>query len=206
MSELDLLSKLSRKIFHDLINPASAALNGLELFKLTMPDEKKYIMEDEAFQLIEKSVSKMLSQLKIYRTAYADISGDIFDNVIVDEFRKATDDFINHTKLNVNLNIENKQMSKWSAVILSNIYILSIQLFPQGAEIFISSIDEKVLLIEFESDTVKINSDLYGQLDDIQALSDNTQLKFYKLLLEHYRLKQNLLKINNKVSLELSLL
>ena len=206
MSELDLLSKLSRKIFHDLINPASAALNGLELFKLTMPDEKKYIMEDEAFQLIEKSVSKMLSQLKIYRTAYADISGDIFDNVIVDEFRKATDDFINHTKLNVNFNIENKQMSKWSAVILSNIYILSIQLFPQGAEIFISSIDEKVLLIEFESDTVKINSDLYGQLDDIQALSDNTQLKFYKLLLEHYRLKQNLLKINNKVSLELSLL
>jgi len=206
MSELDLLSKLSRKIFHDLINPASAALNGLELFKLTMPDEKKYIMEDEAFQLIEKSVSKMLSQLKIYRTAYADISGDIFDNVIVDEFKKATDDFINHTKLNVNFNIENKQMSKWSAVILSNIYILSIQLFPQGAEIFISSIDEKVLLIEFESDTVKINSDLYEQLDDIQALSDNTQLKFYKLLLEHYRLKQNLLKINNKVSLELSLL
>ena len=206
MSELDLLSKLSRKIFHDLINPASAALNGLELIKLTIPDEKKYIMEDEAFQLIEKSVSKMLSQLKIYRTAYADISGDIFDNVIVDEFKKATDDFINHTKLNVNFNIENKQMSKWSAVILSNIYILSIQLFPQGAEIFISSIDEKVLLIEFESDTVKINSDLYGQLDDIQALSDNTQLKFYKLLLEHYRLKQNLLKINNKVSLELSLL
>jgi hypothetical protein len=205
MSELDLLSKLSRKIFHDLINPASAALNGLELFKLTMPDEKKYIMEDEAFQLIEKSVSKMLSQLKIYRTAYADISGDIFDNVIVDEFRKATDDFINHTKLNVNFNIENKQMSKWSAVILSNIYILSIQLFPQGAEIFISSIDEKVLSIEFESDTVKINSDLYGQLDDIQAFSDNTQLKFYKLLLEQYRLKQSLLKINNKVSLELSL-
>jgi len=206
MSELDLLSKLSRKIFHDLINPASAALNGLELFKLTMPDEKKYIMEDEAFQLIEKSVSKMLSQLKIYRTAYADISGDIFDNVIVDEFKKATDDFINHTKLNVNFNIENKQMSKWSAVILSNIYILSIQLFPQGAEIFISSIDEKVLLIEFESDTVKINSDLYGQLDDTQSLSDNTELKFYKLLLEQYRLKQNLLKINNKVSLELSLL
>lgn len=205
MSELDLLSKLSRKIFHDLINPASAALNGLELLKLTMPDEKKYIMEDEAFQLIEKSVSKMLSQLKIYRTAYADISGDIFDNVIVDEFRKATDDFINHTKLNVNFNIENKQMSKWSAVILSNIYILSIQLFPQGAEIFISSIDEKVLLIEFESDTVKINSDLYGQLDDIQAFSDNTQLEFYKLLLEQYRLKQSLLKINNKVSLELSL-
>jgi hypothetical protein len=170
-----------------------------------MPDEKKYIMEDEAFQLIEKSVSKMLSQLKIYRTAYADISGDIFDNVIVDEFRKATDDFINHTKLNVNFNIENKQMSKWSAVILSNIYILSIQLFPQGAEIFISSIDEKVLLIEFESDTVKINSDLYGQLDDIQAFSDNTQLEFYKLLLEQYRLKQSLLKINNKVSLELSL-
>jgi hypothetical protein len=205
MSELDLLSKLSRKIFHDLINPASAALNGLELFKLTMPDVKKYIMEDEAFQLIEKSVSKMLSQLKIYRTAYADISGDMFDNVIVDEFRKATDDFINHTKLNVNFNIENKQMSKWSAVMLSNIYILSIQLFPQGAEIFITSIDEKVLLIEFESDTVKINSDLYGQLDDIQAYSDNTQLEFYKLLLEQYRLKQNLSKINNKVSLELTL-
>ena len=205
MSELDLLSKLSRKIFHDLINPASAALNGLELFKLTMPDEKKYIMEDEAFQLIEKSVSKLLSQLKIYRTAYADISGDIFDNVMVDEFRKATEDFINHTKLNVIFSMENKQISKWSAVILSNIYILSIQLFPQGAEIFVKSINEKVLLIEFELDIVKFNSDLYGQLDDIEAFSDNIQLEFYKLLLEQYRLKQNLSKINNKVSLELTL-
>ena len=205
MSELDLLSRLSRKIFHDLINPASAALNGLELFKLTMPDEKKYIMEDEAFQLIEKSVSKMLSQLKIYRIAYADISGDIFADVIVDEYRKSTDDFINHTKLNVNFNIENKQISKWSAVILSNIFILSIQLFPQGAEIFIKSIDEKVLLIEFESHTMKFNSDLYEQLDNIEAYSDNIQLEFYKLLLEQYRIKQNLSKINNKVSLELTL-
>lgn len=205
MSELDLLSKLSRKIFHDLINPASAALNGLELFKLIISDEKKSLLDDEAFLLIEKSASKTLSQLKIYRIAYADITSQIYDPIKIEEFRKSTDDFISHTKLHVNFNIENEQISKWSAVILSNIYILSVQLFPQGAGIHIKRIDEKQLLIELESNSETLNFDLYEQLDDMSSRSDNAQVIFYELLLKNYRIEQNLSKINNKIYLELTL-
>lgn len=205
MSELDLLSKLSRKIFHDLINPASAALNGLELFKLIISDEKKSLLDDEAFLLIEKSASKTLSQLKIYRIAYADITSEIYDSIKIEEFRKSTDDFISHTKLHVNFNIENEQISKWSAVILSNIYILSVQLFPQGAGIHIKRIDEKQLLIELESNSETLNFDLYEQLDDMSSRSDNAQVIFYELLLKNYRIEQNLSKINNKIYLELNL-
>ena len=205
MSELDLLSKLSRKIFHDLINPASAALNGLELFKLIISDEKKSLLDDEAFLLIEKSASKTLSQLKIYRIAYADITSEIYDSIKIEEFRKSTDDFISHTKLHVNFNIENEQISKWSAVILSNIYILSVQLFPQGAGIHIKRIDEKQLLIELESNSETLNFNLYEQLDDISSRSDNAQVIFYELLLKNYRIEQNLSKINNKIYLELTL-
>jgi hypothetical protein len=205
MSELDLLSKLSRKIFHDLINPASAALNGLELFKLIISDEKKSLLDDEAFLLIEKSASKTLSQLKIYRIAYADITSEIYDSIKIEEFRKSTDDFISHTKLHVNYNIENEQISKWSAVILSNIYILSVQLFPQGAGIHIKRIDEKQLLIELESNSETLNFDLYEQLDEMSSRSDNAQVIFYELLLKNYRIEQNLSKINNKIYLELTL-
>ena len=205
MSELDLLSKLSRKIFHDLINPASAALNGLELFKLIISDEKKSLLDDEAFLLIEKSASKTLSQLKIYRIAYADITSEIYDSIKIEEFRKSTDDFISHTKLHVNFNIENEKISKWSAVILSNIYILSVQLFPQGAGIHIKRIDEKQLLIELESNSETLNFDLYEQLDDMSSRSDNAQVIFYELLLKNYRIEQNLSKINNKIYLELTL-
>jgi len=205
MSELDLLSKLSRKIFHDLINPASAALNGLELFKLIISDEKKSLLDDEAFLLIEKSASKTLSQLKIYRIAYADITSEIYDSIKIEEFRKSTDDFISHTKLHVNFNIENEQISKWSAVILSNIYILSVQLFPQGAGIHIKRIDEKQLLIELESNSETLNFDLYEQLDEMSSRSDNAQVIFYELLLKNYRIEQNLSKINNKIYLELTL-
>jgi len=205
MSELDLLSKLSRKIFHDLINPASAALNGLELFKLIISDEKKSLLDDEAFLLIEKSASKTLSQLKIYRIAYADITSEIYDSIKIEEFRKSTDDFISHTKLHVNFNIENEQISKWSAVILSNIYILSVQLFPQGAGIHIKRIDEKQLLIELESNSETLNFNLYEQLDDMSSRSDNAQVIFYELLLKNYRIEQNLSKINNKIYLELTL-
>jgi len=205
MSELDLLSKLSRKIFHDLINPASAALNGLEFFKLIISDEKKSLLDDEAFLLIEKSASKTLSQLKIYRIAYADITSEIYDSIKIEEFRKSTDDFISHTKLHVNFNIENEQISKWSAVILSNIYILSVQLFPQGAGIHIKRIDEKQLLIELESNSETLNFDLYEQLDDMSSRSDNAQVIFYELLLKNYRIEQNLSKINNKIYLELTL-
>ena len=205
MSELDLLSKLSRKIFHDLINPASAALNGLELFKLIISDEKKSLLDDEAFLLIEKSASKTLSQLKIYRIAYADITSEIYDSIKIEEFRKSTGDFISHTKLHVNFNIENEQISKWSAVILSNIYILSVQLFPQGAGIHIKRIDEKQLLIELESNSETLNFDLYEQLDDMSSRSNNAQVIFYELLLKNYRIEQNLSKINNKIYLELTL-
>jgi len=205
MSELDLLSKLSRKIFHDLINPASAALNGLELFKLIISDEKKSLLDDEAFLLIEKSASKTLSQLKIYRIAYADITSEIYASIKIEEFRKSTDDFISHTKLHVNFNLENEQISKWSAVILSNIYILSVQLFPQGAGIHIKRIDEKQLLIELESNSETLNFDLYEQLDDMSSRSNNAQVIFYELLLKNYRIEQNLSKINNKIYLELTL-
>jgi len=205
MSELDLLSKLSRKIFHDLINPASAALNGLELFKLIISDEKKSLLDDEAFLLIEKSASKTLSQLKIYRIAYADITSEIYASIKIEEFRKSTDDFISHTKLHVNFNLENEQISKWSAVILSNIYILSVQLFPQGAGIHIKRIDEKQLLIELESNSETLNFDLYEQLDNMSSRSDNPQVIFYQLLLKNYRIEQNLSKINNKIYLELTL-
>lgn len=205
MSELDLLSKLSRKIFHDLINPASAALNGLELFKLIISDEKKSLLDDEAFLLIEKSASKTLSQLKIYRIAYADITSEIFASIKIEEFRKSTDDFISHTKLHVDFNLENEQIGKWSAVILSNIYIFSVQLFPQGAEIYIKRIDEKQLLIELESNSETLNFDLYEQLDDMGSRSDNAQVIFYKLLLKHYRIEQNLSKNDNKIYLELTL-
>ena len=205
MSELDLLSKLSRKIFHDLINPASAALNGVELFKLIIPEEKKSLLDDEAFQLIEKSVSKTLSQLKIYRIAFADIASEIFASIKIEEFRKSTDDFISHTKLNVNFNIENEQIGKWSAVILSNIYILSVQLFPQGAGIYIKRIDEKELLIELESNSETLNFDLYEQLNDMGSRSDNVQVVFYKLLLKQYRIEQNITKIDNKIYLELTI-
>src|SRR6056300_310503 len=205
MSELDLLSKLSRKIFHDLINPASAALNGLELFKLIISDEKKSLLDDEAFLLIEKSASKTLSQLKIYRIAYADITSEIYDSIKIEEFRKSTDNFISHTKLNVNFNIENEQISKWSAIILSNIYILSVQLFPQGAGIHIKRIDEKQLLIELESNSETLNFDLYELLDGMSSRSDNAQVIFYELLLKNYRIEQNLSKINNKIYLELTL-
>jgi len=205
MSELDLLSKLSRKIFHDLINPASAALNGLELFKLIISDEKKSLLDDEAFLLIEKSASKTLSQLKIYRIAYADITSEIYASIKIEEFRKSTDDFISHTKLHVNFNLENEQISKWSAVILSNIYILSVQLFPQGAGIHIKRIGEKQLLIELESNSETLNFDLYEQLDNMSSRSDNPQVIFYQLLLKNYRIEQNLSKINNKIYLELTL-
>lgn len=205
MSELDLLSKLSRKIFHDLINPASAALNGVELFKLIIPEEKKSLLDDEAFQLIEKSASKTQSQLKIYRIAYADITSEIFASIKIEEFRKSTDDFISHTKLNVNFNIENEQIGKWSAVILSNIYILSVQLFPQGAGIYIKRIDEKELLIELESNSETLNFDLYEQLNDMGSRSDNVQVVFYKLLLKQYRIEQNISKIDNKIYLELTI-
>jgi len=162
-------------------------------------------LDDEAFLLIEKSASKTLSQLKIYRIAYADITSEIYASIKIEEFRKSTDDFISHTKLHVNFNLENEQISKWSAVILSNIYILSVQLFPQGAGIHIKRIGEKQLLIELESNSETLNFDLYEQLDNMSSRSDNPQVIFYQLLLKNYRIEQNLSKINNKIYLELTL-
>ena len=56
MSNLDLFSLLSRKIFHDLINPASAALNGMELLKYNLANTDAQALEDETFQLLDMSI------------------------------------------------------------------------------------------------------------------------------------------------------
>ena len=76
MSELKLFTSMSRKIFHDLINPASAAMNGLELLNSTLKEEHHEIIDTDILDLIQASIEKITSQIKFYRYIYSGINND----------------------------------------------------------------------------------------------------------------------------------
>jgi histidine phosphotransferase ChpT len=62
----DLAAQLAARICHDLINPASAVVSGLDLLE----DPSAQDMRDDAMRLIEASARKLVAQLAFARVAF----------------------------------------------------------------------------------------------------------------------------------------
>ena len=69
MDELRLAALLSSRLCHDVIGPASAVVNGLELV------ESEGGLDAEAMAMIESSAQQISSRLQFYRAAYGVAAG-----------------------------------------------------------------------------------------------------------------------------------
>ena len=128
MSNLNLFSELSRKIFHDLINPASAALNGIELLKYSLNDKEKHILNDETFQLLEKSIGKITAQIKFFRFCYSDPTIHQYEDTPINNLDSIIDDYINFTKHKIIHRNDLKNFNNKHALILCNTILIFLNL------------------------------------------------------------------------------
>ena len=164
MSNLDLFSLLSRKIFHDLINPASAALNGMELLKYNLANTDAQVLEDETFQLLDMSIKKITAQITFFRFCYSDPTSAKNENVSINFINNIINDYISFTRLKIKYINDLEQLNKKHAILLANTIMVLQSLFPQGADINYELIDTNTFTIRVSNPTGKINAEILGDL------------------------------------------
>ena len=195
MSELKLFTSMSRKIFHDLINPASAALNGLELLNSTIKEEHRGgILDTDILELIQTSIEKITSQIKFYRYIYSGITNDHESEIPKSQIDKLIHDYTRFTKLEVSLDISLNTMSYEHSQIFSNFILLFTQLFPAGAQINMQ-LDDKKIQITANPIAGKINNETFEDLST-RKIEDikNIQAEYLRRLLSS-------MNINYKINL-----
>lgn len=194
MSELKLFTSMSRKIFHDLINPASAALNGLELLNSSIKEEHREILDTDILDLIQTSIEKITSQIKFYRYIYSGITNDNESEIPKSQIDKLIYDYTRFTKLEVSLDIGLNIISYEHSQIFSNFILLFTQLFPAGAQINMQ-LDDKKIQITAKPIAGKINNDTFEDLStrNIEDIK-NIQAEYFRRLLSS-------MNINYKINL-----
>ena len=190
MSNLDLFSLLSRKIFHDLINPASAALNGMELLKYNLANTEAKVLEDETFQLLDMSIKKITAQITFFRFCYSDPTSAKNENVSINFINNIINDYISFTRLKITNINDLEQLNKKHAILLANTILVLQSLYPQGAEINYELIDANTYKIRTNNATGKINAEILGDLhirgsDKIK----NIQVRYLNELTSIYGIK-----------------
>ena len=190
MSNLDLFTLLSRKIFHDLINPASAALNGMELLKYNLANTDAQVLEDETFQLLDMSIKKITAQITFFRFCYSDPTTAKNENVSINFINNIINDYISFTRLKITYSNDLEQLNKKHAILLTNTIMVLQSLCPQGANINYELIDANTFIIRVNNPTGKINAET---LEDLHIRrSDkikNIQVRYLNELTSIYRIK-----------------
>lgn len=190
MSNLDLFSLLSRKIFHDLINPASAALNGIELLKYNLANTDAQVLEDETFQLLDMSIKKITAQITFFRFCYSDPTSAKNENVSINFIKNIINDYISFTRLKIKYINDLERLNKMHAILLANTIMVLQSLFPQGADINYELIDANTVTIRVSNPTGKINAEILGDLQSRgQDKIKNIQVRYLNELTGIYGIK-----------------
>ena len=190
MSNLDLFSLLSRKIFHDLINPASAALNGIELLKYNLANTDAQVLEDETFQLLDMSIKKITAQITFFRFCYSDPTSAKNENVSINFIKNIINNYISFTRLKIKYINDLEQLNKMHAILLANTIMVLQSLFPQGADINYELIDANTVTIRVSNPTGKINAEILGDLQSRgQDKIKNIQVRYLNELTGIYGIK-----------------
>tara|TARA_Y100000590_G_scaffold470718_1_gene668379 strand:- start:7338 stop:8003 length:666 start_codon:yes stop_codon:yes gene_type:complete len=183
MNDIKFSIKLNKKIFHDLINPTAAALNGLELLKDDMIQHNPDILDKEIIALIDKSINKISCQIQIMRFAYSDPLNK-FDEIDLLEFEGLISNYLSHTKLKLKEVYKGIPINKSKAIIIANLILLIVDLFPIGGEILFGTKGSNVYIKGTPKDK-KINTVLANLIENKvhEEYKENIQYSYIKSLL-----------------------
>ena len=201
MNEIRLFTALSQKIFHDLINPASAALNGLELLHSSINNNDREIIDNDILDLLQKSIEKITAQIKFYRFLYADPNNDKEKEVQKSYIEDLIDDYSKFLKLEISLESDHILIRKDHAQVFLNLIIVFIQLFPLGAQVNYQSKDKERFFIRAKPISGKINSEIFEdlKLTKIEEIK-NIQVEYTQRLLKEINICYEInLLTNNEV-------
>jgi histidine phosphotransferase ChpT len=127
LEALDLAALLCSRVCHDLISPAGAIVNGLEVLEESKDEETKVF----ALDLIKKSARKASARLQFCRIAFG-AAGSAGAQVDLGDAENVARGFIEDEKIKLAWNLPRILLAKNRVKLLLNMLLVAAQSIPRG--------------------------------------------------------------------------
>ena len=129
--ELRVMDLLISRLCHDLISPAGAIVNGIELVEEFGEDDMAgEDMTGEAMSLVGRSARQLSAKLSLFRVAFG--SAGERDNFPVDECRRLLDGYLQEGKVRLDWGLDRLPPEPGSARLLLLLGIIAAETLPRG--------------------------------------------------------------------------
>lgn len=168
--ETKLAEMLCTRLCHDLTGPIGAVNNGAEFLA-----EEGFDMQNEAVKLITSSAHEAVARLQFYRQAYGRV-GDHGEASLSDK-KALAEDFFSASKIaldwpNAHADGSGVSVSLKASRVLLNFLLLGAQALIRGGTLRVrvhEAEGTKILQVEAEGDTLKLDADMLAVLRDSQT-------------------------------------
>jgi histidine phosphotransferase ChpT len=137
LGSLDLAALLCSRVCHDLISPAGAIVNGLEVLEESKDEETKSF----ALDLIRKSAQTASARLQFCRIAFG-AAGSAGAEIDTGDAEKVARGFIEDDKVKLGWNVPRVLMPKNRVKLLLNLLVIGGQAIPRGGSLTLDPIGE----------------------------------------------------------------
>ena len=137
LSSLDLAALLCSRVCHDLISPAGAIVNGLEVLEESKDEETKTF----ALDLIKKSARVASARLQFCRIAFG-AAGSAGAQIDLGDAGTVAKGFIEDDKVKLTWNLPRVLLPKNRVKLALNMLLIAIQAIPRGGMLVIDPIGE----------------------------------------------------------------
>ena len=135
LESLDLAALLCSRVCHDLISPAGAIVNGLEVLEESDDEETKTF----ALTLIKKSARTATARLQFCRIAFG-AAGSITAQVDTGDAEQVARGFIEDEKVKLTWNLPRALLPKNRVKLLLNMLVVGGQAIPRGGTLTLDPI------------------------------------------------------------------
>jgi histidine phosphotransferase ChpT len=135
LEALDLAALLCSRVCHDLISPAGAIVNGLEVLEESKDEETKTF----ALNLIKKSAKTATARLQFCRIAFG-AAGSVTAQVDTGDAEQVVRGFIEDEKVKLTWNLPRALLPKNRVKLLLNMLVVAGQAIPRGGTLTLDPI------------------------------------------------------------------
>jgi histidine phosphotransferase ChpT len=135
LEALDLAALLCSRVCHDLISPAGAIVNGLEVLEESKDEETKAF----ALSLINKSARTATARLQFCRIAFG-ASGSPAAQVDTGDAEQVARGFIEDEKVKLSWNLPRALLPKNRVKLLLNMLVVAGQAIPRGGTLVLDPV------------------------------------------------------------------
>jgi histidine phosphotransferase ChpT len=137
LGSLDLAALLCSRVCHDLISPAGAIVNGLEVLEESKDEETKSF----ALDLIRKSAQTASARLQFCRIAFG-AAGSAGAEIDTGDAEKVARGFIEDDKVKLAWNLPRVLLAKNRVKLMLNLLVIGTQAIPRGGNLTLDPIGE----------------------------------------------------------------